>query len=99
MIFDLLYVHLAMLHPRIHLYESLCSELKTDYYLKKNCEFSTEINTLDASSKVGSRIIELAAFKGPAKGLSDLLNRNPVVVLNQIENEFGWFEVLPAPLN
>ena len=87
----------AMEPPRIHLYESLCKELNTEYYLASPRTFSATIHTLDQNSTVAARVRYLSLLKGPAKGLSNLLNVNPVVILEQIQQEYGWFKVLPGP--
>jgi hypothetical protein len=80
--------------PKIHLYEALCSDLGTDYYLTDGHKFHAEVDTADATSRVGARVRELSLHKGPAAGLSELLNNSPVVVLQQIPREFGWFWVV-----
>ena len=87
----------AMEPPKIHLYESLCKELNTEYFLDAPRTFSTIIHTLDEKSTVAARVRYLSLLKGPAKGLSNLLISNPVVTLEQIQNDYGWFKVLPGP--
>ena len=98
---NVVYLHLCgvcrvEMAPMIHLYEQLTKELGTEYWLGKNKQFSVEVDTSDVNSKVAARIKDIAfhySQHGPARGLEEMLNDSPVVILTQISNEYGWFSV------